>query len=347
MIISNKKIGPSNPCFIIAEISANHNQDLERAKELVRRAAECGADAVKVQIYTPDTLTIDCSKEPFIVRGSDPSWEGMTLYQLYDKAYMPWEWYGELKKIAKELNIILFSSAYDETAVDFLEKMDVPAYKIASFEIGDLEFLKKVASTKKPVFLSEGASSLEEIELAISTLKENGAEDIALLHCVSSYPADLEDMNLATIQDIKRKFKVVSGLSDHSLGILAATTAVAQGASVIEKHFTLSRKDGGPDANFSIEPAEFKELVQTIREVEKTIGQVHYGLLEKEKANIVARRSLFVIQDIEAGQEFSQENVRSIRPGFGLAPKFLSQVIGKKAKTNIERGTPLNWDLIT
>ena len=344
--IGNRKVGFGEPVFIIAEMSANHLQDLERAKLIIKAAAECGADAVKLQIYTPDTLTIDCSKEWFVVKDSNPDWEGMTLYDLYKKAYMPWEWYAELKEIAEDCGIILFSTAYDKTAVDFLEKMNIPAYKIASFELNDIELLKKIAKTGKPVIISKGMADLEETELAISTLRENGVSDIALLHCVSSYPAKLEDMNLATIPDIKERFNVVAGFSDHSLGISAAVASIALGASIVEKHFTLNRADNGPDATFSLEPKELESLVKFVREVEKTVGKVQYGPVEREKANIVARRSLFVVKDIKAGQEFTQDNVRSIRPGYGLAPEFLPEILNRKALKDISRGTPLNRSLI-
>ena len=345
--IGNRKVGFGEPVFVVAEMSANHLQNFERAKLIIKTAAECGVDAVKLQLYTPDTLTIDCSKEWFVVKGSNPDWEGMTLYDLYKDAYMPWEWYPELKNIAQECGVILFSTAYDKTAVDFLEKMNVPAYKIASFELNDIELLKKIAKTGKPIIISKGMATLEEIELAISTLRENGCSDIVLLHCVSSYPAKLEDMNLATIQDIKNKFNVVVGLSDHSLGISAAVASVALGAKLIEKHFTLKRADGGADASFSLEPKELKELVKSVREAEKAVGRVQYGILESESGNIVGRRSLFVVKDVKAGQEFTRENIQCIRPGYGLAPKFLPEILNRKALKDISRGTPLNWNLIS
>ncbi len=344
--IGNRKIGSGNPVFIIAEMSANHNQNLERAKEIIKAAAEAGADAIKLQTYTPDTLTIDCKKESFVIKDANPDWDGKILYDLYKTAYMPWEWYSELKKIADDLNLILFSTAYDETAVDFLEKMDVPVYKIASFELGDIELLKKIAKTKKPVIISKGMASLEEIELTLSTLRENGTKDIALLHCVSSYPAKPEDMNLATIPDLEKRFNVVSGLSDHSLGITMSVESVAFGACIVEKHFTLKRSDGGPDSSFSIEPEELRQLVKSVREAEKAIGKVQYGVLKSELANMAGRRSLFAVRDIKAGEEFRRENLRSIRPGYGLAPKFLSEIIGKTAAKDIERGTPLDWSLV-
>lgn len=340
--IADKEIGDS--VFIIAEISANHNQSFEKAKELVEKACDCGVDAIKLQTYTPDTLTIDCEKEPFQVKVND-DWKDKTLYQLYSEAYTPWEWQPELKKIANDRGVILFSTPFDVTAVDFLEKMDVPCYKVSSFEIGDLELLKKIAKTHKPVILSRGLASIEEIELAVSTLRENGTEDIAVLHCISSYPAKLDQMNLATIKDIKERFKVLSGLSDHSLGNKAALTAIALGASIIEKHLTLKRGEG-VDASFSLEPEEFKELVDSIRETEKAIGQVNYNPGEKEKENLVFKRSLFVVKDIKQGEQFNSENVRCIRPGNGLACKHLPGVIGKKAVKDIEKGTPLSLDLI-
>ena len=344
--ISNKWIGEGEPVFIIAEMSANHNQNLERAKEIIKAAAEAGADAIKLQTYTPDTLTIDCKEDSFVVKDANPDWDGKTLYDLYKTAYMSWEWYPELKKKADDCGIIIFSTAYDATAVDFLEKMDVPAYKISSFETNDIEFLVKIAKTGKPVIISKGMANLEEIELAISTLRENGTKDIALLHCVSSYPAKPEDMNLATIPDIKERFNIVSGLSDHSLGITMSAESVAFGACIIEKHFTLKRSDGGPDSSFSIEPEELRQLVKSVREAEKAIGKVQYGVLKSELANMAGKRSLFAVCDIKAGEEFSRENIGSIRPGYGLAPKFLPEILGRKASADITRGTPLDWSLV-
>jgi len=344
--ISNREIGSGNPCFIIAEMSANHNQDFERAKQIIKTACECGADAVKLQTYTPDTLTIDCSKEWFLVKDSNPDWKGKTLYDLYKKAYMPWDWYAELKKIADNYKVILFSTAYDETAVDFLEKMNAPAYKIASFEITDIELLKKIAKTKKPVILSRGMSTLDELKEAVRVLKENGSSNICILHCVSSYPAKLEQMNLSTIPAIKKKFGVISGLSDHSLGITASVSSVVLGASVIERHFTLKRADGGVDATFSLEPEEFKQLVQSVREVEKIIGHIQLEP-EKDEKGIIFRRSLFIVKDMKKGEEISRENVRCIRPSYGLAPKYLPEVLGKKIKKDIQKGTPLKWNLIS
>jgi len=342
--ILNRLIDDGNPCFIVAEMSGNHNQDFERAKKIVKTACECGVDAIKLQTYTPDTLTINCSNKWFRVNVNP--WKGKNLYELYKQSYTPWQWQPELKKIAESYGVILFSTAYDETSVDFLEKMDIAAYKIASFEVTDIELLKKIARTKKPVIISRGMASLEELESAISTLRENGASQISILHCVSSYPAKPEEMNLATIPDIKKRFKVVAGLSDHTLGTSVAVAAVALGASIIEKHFTLRRADGGPDASFSLEPKELRELVKSVREVEKAIGKVQYGSGKKESKNIVFRRSLFVVKDIKQGEKFTKENVRCIRPGYGLSPILMSKILKKRAKKNIKQGTPLSWDLV-
>lgn len=343
--IGNRKIGYNQPVFIIAELSGNHNQNFQRAKKLVKAACECGVDAIKLQTYTPDTLTINSSNTWFQIKGSSP-WKGKNLYQLYQSAYTPWEWQPKLKKLAESYGVMLFSTPFDETAVDFLEKMKVPAYKIASFEIGDLELLKKVAKTKKPVIISRGMATKEEISLALFTLRKYGAKKIAVLHCVSSYPASLEEMNLATIADVSKRFNVISGLSDHSLGIIAAVTSVALGAKIIEKHFTLKRSDGGPDAPFSLEPEELKELVKSIHEAEKTIGKVQYQLGKKETKNIIFKRSLFVVEDIKKGEKFTKKNIRCIRPGYGLAPKLLSSVLGKKSKENLKRGIPLKQNFI-
>lgn len=343
--IGKQEIGEEKPVFIITEISGNHNQNFARAKKLVKTACECGVNAIKLQTYTPDTMTINCSNKYFQVK-VNPAWKGKTLYKLYEEAYTPWEWQPELKKIANSYGLPLFSTPFDETAVDFLEKMKVPAYKIASFEVVDIELLKKVASTKKPVIISRGMASLNELKLAVSTLKKYGAPAIAVLHCVSSYPAKLEEMNLATIPDIKKKFGVTVGLSDHTLGISVAVTSVGLGARLIEKHFTLKRSDGGPDAAFSLEPQELRDLVKSVRKVEKMIGKVQYGSGKRESRNIVFRRSLFAVEDVKKGERFTRENIRCIRPGYGLAPKLLPQILKNKAKKDIKRGTPLNKDLI-
>jgi len=344
--IGSRQVGAGQPVFVVAEISGNHNQSFKRAKELVKNACESGADAVKLQTYTPDTLTINCSKKWFQVK-VNPAWKGKTLYELYKEAYTPWKWQPELKKIAESYGIPLFSTPFDESAVDFLEKLKVPAYKIASFETGDIELLKKVARTKKPVIISRGITSFKELGLAISILRKNGTSSLAVLHCISSYPARTEEMNLSTIPVIREKFNVVTGLSDHSLGISAAIASVVLGASIVEKHFTLRRSDGGPDAAFSLEPQEFKELVKTVREAEKAIGSPQFNVGKIEAKNIVFRRSLFVVKNIKKGQKFTRENIRCIRPGYGLACKYLPKILNKKSTKIVEKGTPLNWKLIS
>lgn len=343
--IGNRVIGSGQPVFVVAELSGNHQGSLEKAKEIIRAACKAGADAIKTQTYTPDDLTINCSKELFQVK-VNPAWEGRTLYDLYQEAHTPYEWQPELRKVAEGYDVPLFSSVFDEKAVDFWEEMGALAYKVASFEVTDLELLKKIANTKKPVIISRGMASTEEIELALSTLRENGTSEIAILHCISAYPAKSEEMNLATIPNIKKRFGVVTGLSDHTLGIDVAIASVALGASIIEKHFTLRRADGGPDTAFSLEPKELKELIKSVREAEKAIGKVQYSPGERESENIVFRRSLFAVKNIKVDEEFTPKNIRSIRPGYGLSPKFLPEILGRKAKKDIEQGTPLNWDLI-
>jgi pseudaminic acid synthase len=340
-----RKIGPGNPVFIIAEMSGNHNQDINRAYKIIDAAAEAGADAVKLQTYTADTITLDSDKEYFQVKVND-AWKGQTLHSLYEKVYTPWDWQPKLKKYAEEKGLVCFSTPFDNTAVDFLEKMDVAIYKVASFEVVDIPLLKKIGQTKKPVIMSRGMASMKEIGLAIKTLKDNGCPQVVLLHCVSSYPAKPKEMNLSTIPDIAKKFKVIAGLSDHSLGITASVTSVALGANIIEKHLTLLRSDGGADAGFSLEKDEFKELVKSVRDAEAAIGKPSYEPGEKEKENIIFRKSLFVAENIKKGEELTEKNVRSIRPGHGLEPKYYNGVIGKTADKDIERGTPLSWDLI-
>lgn len=346
--VGKRLIGEGHPAFIVAEVSGNHNQNFARAKALVKAACQTGVDAVKLQTYTPDTLTID-SKEKWFWVGSknNKDWQGMTLHQLYQTAYTPWEWYKDLKKITDKYGVILFSAPFDETAVGFLESMHVPLYKIASYEMGDLELLKKVARTKKPVIISKAMASAQDAALAVKTLRKYGAKEIAMLHCVDAYPSKPEDMNLATIPDIARRFKVVAGVSDHSLGIATALTSVLLGGHIIEKHITLKRSDGGPDAAFSLEPHEFKDLVGAVRDAQIAVGKVFYGAANSEKVNMIFKRSLFVVKDIKVGEKFTRENVRCIRPGYGLAPKELPKVLGKKAKKDISRGTPLSWNLIT
>ncbi len=340
-----RKIGPGHPVFIIAEMSGNHNHDFSRAKKIIDAAAGAGVDAVKFQTYTPDTITMNCDNDYFRVKIKNV-WKGALLYNLYKQAYTPWDWQPKLKKYAESKGLVVFSTPFDNTAVDFLEKMKVPLYKIASYEVCDIPLLKRVGQTKKPVIMSRGMATKAEIELALKTLKTNGCPQVAVLHCVSAYPATAEQMNLATIPDIAQKFKVISGLSDHTLGIVAAISSVALGAAIIEKHLTLRRKDGGPDATFSLEPEEFKNLTQAVRESEMAIGKPNYNLTKDEKIGSRYRKSLFVVENIKKGELITEKNVRSIRPGFGLSPKFYDEVMGKKAKRDIKRGTPLSRGLI-
>ena len=342
--MKNNFLNRFNHCFIIAEISANHGQDFNRAVELIKKAKEAGADAVKFQTYTPDTLTIDVNNKYFRIKHL--KWGGQTLHQLYKKAYTPWGWFKKLKKVADDLGIIFFSTAYDKTAVDFLEKLDVPLHKIASFELVDLSLIKYMAETKKPLILSTGMASISEIEEAVNVAKKGGVKDIILLKCVSSYPADPKEMNLRTIPHMKDLFDCQVGLSDHTLGTAVSIAAASLGAQVIEKHFTLSRKIKTADSFFSIEPQELKELVESIRIVEKSLGKVHYGLTKKEKDSRIFRRSLFTVKDIKRGEIFTEENIRSIRPSNGLKPKYFKMIFGKKAKKEIKKGTPLKWNLI-
>ncbi len=339
-------IGPGQPVFIVAEMSSNHAQNIDKAFKIIKAAAEAGADAVKIQTYTPDTITIDSNKEYFQIKVNN-AWKGQTLYNLYKKTYLPWEWQPKLKKYAEKMGLVLFSSPFDAKAVDFLEKMKVGLYKVASFEIIDTILLKRIGKTKKPVIMSRGMASLDEIKLALKTLRSSGVPNVAILHCISSYPAKSEEMNLLTISDLAKRFKVVSGLSDHTLTNSVAIAAVALGASIIEKHFTLRRADGGPDAAFSIEPKELKELVGSIRGIERSFGKSCYGVGDKESENKIFRRSLFVVRDIKNKERFTKENVRSIRPGHGLEPKYFDKILRKRARKDIEKGTPLSWDLIS
>ena len=330
--------------LVFAEVSANHNQSFDTAVELINKAKECGADAVKFQAYTPETLTIDCDNEYFQIE--HPEWGGQTLYELYKKAYTPWEWLGKLKKVADEVGIIFLCTAFDKTSVDLLEGLDICAHKISSFELVDLPLIEYVAKTGKPLIMSTGMADLSEIAEAVDTARKAGAEEISLLKCVSSYPANPEDMNLRTIPDMKERFGCPVGFSDHSMGIGASVCAVALGAAIIEKHFTLSRKIETPDSFFSIEPQELKELVENIRIAEKALGKVHYGLTEDERESRTFRRSLFVVEDVKKGEVFTNSNIKSIRPANGLSPKHITEVLGKASVENIRKGTPLNWDLI-
>ena len=338
-------IGPGQPVFIVAEMSGNHHHNIKKAFEIIDAAAKAGVDAVKLQTYTADTITINSDKKYFQVK-VNKVWKGQTLYSLYQKAYTPWEWQPKLKRYAEKLGLVCFSSPFDNTAVDFLEKMKVALYKVASFEVVDIPLLKKIGQTKKPVIMSRGMASLEELKLAVHTLKENGAPKVAILHCISSYPAKPDEMNLATIPEILRKLDVIAGLSDHSSGIAAAIASVALGATIIEKHLIISRQEGGPDAAFSIEPDELSQLVKSVREAEKAIGKSLIKAGKRESENIIFRKSLFVVEDIKKKEVFTAKNVRSIRPGHGLAPKYYDTIIGKIAASDIKRGTPLSWRLI-
>lgn len=335
-----RAIGPGHPVFVVAELSGNHNQSKARALELVDAAAEAGADAIKLQTYTADTLTIDCNQRYFRVDVAG-AWQGDTLYSLYQKAYTPWEWQKELKERAEQHGLPLFSSPFDESAVDFLESIQVPLYKVASLEIRDVALLRAIARTRKPVIISRGASSVADIELALTTLRSAGCPDVMVLHCVSAYPARPSEMNLTTIPDITRRFEVISGLSDHTLGTTVAIASVALGAHVIEKHFTLRRADGGPDSEFSMEPAEFAQLVAGVREASEALGTPNYEAHGREAEIQAYRRSLFVVADVRAGEIFGPHNVRAIRPGQGLSPEYLERVLGQPAACALERGTPL------
>lgn len=325
---------------IIAELSANHNHSLDLAKRTIEVAAEAGADAIKIQTYTADTLTIDCDEEPFRIHGG--LWDGETLYNLYRKAYTPWEWHAELQRVAQDCGLTFFSTPFDATAVDFLENLRVPVHKIASFELVDIPLLRKVGATKKPVILSTGMATVEEIQEALDTLRNAGCPKMTLLKCVSQYPANPAQMNLATISDMRTRFGVDVGLSDHTLGSVSAVAAVALGATMVEKHFILDRSNGGPDAGFSSEPSEFKAMVKAIRVAELAVGKPYYGVSEGESTAF--RRSLFAVRDIWAGEPVTSENVRSIRPGCGLPPRCLDALLGRKALRDIPFGTPLKLE---
>ena len=331
--------------FIIAELSANHNHDLNIALETIKTMKEAGADAVKIQTYTPDTITINCSNEYFQIR-QGTLWDGQTLYDLYKKAYTPWEWHRDLQKLARDLGLVFFSTPFDVTAVDFLETLNVPIYKIASFEITDIPLIEYVALKGKPVIISTGIAALDDIEEALAACRRMNNHEIILLKCTSAYPAPIEEANLLTIPDMAKRFNTAVGLSDHTMGGTAAIAAVALGAKIIEKHFILDRKLGGPDAGFSMEPSEFKTMVDAIRDVEKALGKVSYELTDKIKINREFSRSLFVVKDMCAGDVFTGENIRSIRPGFGLHPRYLGEVLGKKARRELKKGTPLSFDMI-
>ncbi len=343
--IAGREIGPGYPPYLIAEMSGNHNGDIKRALALIEAASRAGVDAVKLQTYTADTITIDHDGPEFTIDSG--LWAGRTLFELYEEAHTPWEWHGELFTKARELGLTIFSSPFDDTAVDFLEQLDVPAYKIASFEAIDLPLIRRVAATGKPMIISTGMANQTEIGEAVAAAKDAGASQIVLLHCVSAYPSHAAEANLRTLPDLAARFAMPSGLSDHTMGIAVPLAAVALGACVIEKHFTLSRADGGPDAAFSLEPEELTALVKGCRTAWEALGGVNYARTASEDANVRFRRSLYVVADIAAGEEFTSRNVRSIRPGFGLAPKHLPQILGRRAAAALRRGTPLSFDAVS
>lgn len=344
--IGGRRIGPEHPAYVIAEMSANHRGDFSYAEKIVRAAAEAGADAVKIQTYTADTITIDVDSPLFKDRTGGTLWEGRSLYDLYQEGSMPWEWQPKLKELADDLGIHMFSAPFDFSAVDFLERMDVPAYKIASFEIVDIPLIERVAATGKPMIISTGMSTREEIAEALEAARRGGATQIALLKCVSAYPAPPEEMNLASIPAMRDAFGVPVGLSDHTLGIAAPVAAVTLGACIIEKHFTIARADGGPDGAFSLEPAELTQMIANIRVAEKAVGKPVFGPGTTESGSRVFRRSLFIVADVKAGETLTEQNVRSIRPGDGLHPRHYREILGRRAAKDAPRGTPLAWDLL-
>lgn len=343
--INDRKIGPQYSPYIIAELSANHNGKIEKALQAIEVAAQCGVDAIKIQSYTADTMTIDCNQADFQI--TDGLWDGYKLYDLYKWAQTPFEWHQQLFDKAKEVGITLFSTPFDETAVELLEQLDAPAYKLASFEITDLPLIKRIAQTGKPMIISTGMADLAEISEAVTTAKENGCKQLVVLHCISAYPAPIEQANLATIADIANKFDVISGLSDHTLGTVVSVTSIALGASLIEKHFTLDRADKGPDAEFSLEPDEFKRLVEETKAAHQAIGVAGYERKPVEQSSMKFRRSLYFIKDIKQGEIITEQHIKRIRPGFGLAPKHYQQLLGKKVNQNIYRGTATSWELVT
>jgi pseudaminic acid synthase len=341
--IENRLIGPLNKPFIIAEMSGNHNQSLERAMEIVKAAADSGADALKLQTYTPDTMTI---RGAYTIQDKNSLWNGRELYDLYSEAFTPWEWHKQIFDYARSLGMVPFSTPFDESAVDFLEELGVEAYKVASFENTDIPLLKKIAQTKKPVIMSTGAATLADIDTAVRTLRDNGCKDLVLLKCTSTYPATPQNTNLLTIPHMMDMFKCVVGLSDHTMGIGAAIAAVALGARVIEKHFTLRRADGGVDSAFSIEPEELRSLVVESERAFLALGNIQYGVQEAEQKNLQFKRSLYVARDIEVGEKFTSENIRVVRPGNGLSPKYYENVLGKASRTSLKAGTPLTWEML-
>jgi pseudaminic acid synthase len=343
--IGTRLIGDDQPVYVIAELSANHNQNLDQAVRIVQAAKEAGADAVKLQTYTADTITIASDREEFRI-GGGTLWDGRTLHELYREAYTPWEWQPKLKQVANDLGMDLFSSPFDATAVDFLEQMNVPAYKLASCELVDIGLIQRMARTGKPLIFSTGMASLDEVSEAVQAARQAGATQIALLKCTSAYPAVPDEMNLRTIPELANRFGFPAGLSDHTMGVAVPVAAVALGACIIEKHITLSRSLKGPDSEFSLEPQEFKAMVEAVRIAERALGKVHFGVTAAEASSRVFRRSLFVVQDLRCGEQFTPQNVRSIRPAHGLHTRHLPEIIGRRAACDISSGTPLSWDLV-
>ena len=342
--IAGRKIGVNYPPYVIAEMSANHNGSLDRALKVVQMAKSAGADAVKIQTYTADTMTIDCDSEEFRIRGG--LWDGFSLYELYQQAHTPFEWHKDIFEYSRKLGITCFSTPFDESAVDLLEDLNAPAYKIASFEAIDLPLIEYVARTKKPLIISTGMANYEEIGEAVEAAKGAGCEELVLLHCVSGYPTPVDQANLRTLPDIAGSFGVISGISDHTLGTVVSVASVALGACVIEKHVTLSRKDEGPDSEFSIEPDELSALCSEAKSVWKALGSAGYERKDAENENVKFRRSIYVVEDIKAGEKFTEENIRRIRPGYGLAPKYYVELIGRSANTDLPKGTALKWEYV-
>lgn len=340
--IEGRKIGPAYAPYVIAEMSANHNGNIENAFKIIDMAKRQGVDAVKIQTYTPDTLTINCDKEDFQLL--DGLWKGQTLYELYQQAYTPWDWHKPLFDYARTQNMTIFSSPFDKTAVDLLEDLNVPAYKIASFEAVDLPLIKYVAQTRKPMIISTGMADAEEIREAIEAAKEGGCKELAILHCVSGYPAPAEDYNLLTITDMRDRFNLPVGLSDHTLDNTTAIASIALGACIVEKHVTLDRNGGGPDDSFSLEPEQLGALCKGVGTAWKTLGNVDYGRKSSERGNVKFRRSLYFVDDVMPGDVITEDNVKSIRPGYGLKPKYLESVIGKKIRQKYEKGDPVKLD---
>ena len=343
--INGRKVGPGHPVYLVAEVSANHSQKFDQAAAIIEAAAKAGADAIKLQTYTADTLTIRSDEPCFKISGGT-LWDGKTLHDLYGEAYTPWEWHPKLKKVANDLGMDLFSTPFDSTAVDFLDQMGVPVHKIASFEAVDIALIEKAARSGKPLIISTGMATLDEVRDAVEAAKRGGADQVALLKCTSAYPAVPDEMNLKAIELLANTFKIPVGISDHTMGIEVSVAAVALGACIIERHVTISRKIESADSSFSLEPHEFRALHDAVRNVEKALGQARMDVTAHEQKSRIFRRSLFAVEDIKAGEPLTAKNVRSIRPGYGLLPKHLSEILGRKAKACIKRGTPLNWDLL-